>query len=69
MANAEHLGQVVVNLMVNAARALSPDTMERNEIRVVTRRSADRMLIEVHDNGCGIPEPLQHRSDRPAVPR
>ncbi|SES71900.1 PAS domain-containing sensor histidine kinase [Stigmatella erecta] len=50
--NSVQLSQVFVNLLINAAQALNK---AGGEIRLVTRmHSPDRVLVEVHDNGCGI---------------
>ena len=53
------LTQVLMNLFTNAAHALQG--AEKPEIRVVLREEADRALVEVHDNGAGIPEALVPR--------
>jgi PAS domain S-box-containing protein len=54
------LGQVFINLLVNAAQAFPEGNTQRNEIRVVTSTdAAGRALVEVRDNGPGIaPEVL-----------
>jgi PAS domain S-box-containing protein len=52
--SASRLGQVVLNLLVNAAQALHERTYEYNEIRVRTRADGERAVVEVHDNGPGI---------------
>ncbi|WP_242343135.1 hybrid sensor histidine kinase/response regulator [Anaeromyxobacter terrae] len=53
--NAARLGQVFLNLLVNAAQAIAEGAPERNEIRVVTRALPDgRVAAEVRDTGCGI---------------
>ena len=49
------LGQVMVNLLVNAAQAIPEGSVERNEIRVLTRPHAEGLAIEVRDTGSGIP--------------
>ena len=48
------LGQVMVNLLVNAAQAIPEGGVERNEIRVLTRPHAEGLAIEVRDTGSGI---------------
>jgi signal transduction histidine kinase len=61
-ANEARLGQVVLNLLVNAAQALPEGRANDNEIRVVTRRSSagKDVIIEVRDSGAGIrPEDLE----------
>jgi two-component system, NtrC family, sensor kinase len=56
LANAPRLGQVFLNLFINAAHAIPSGRAEENEIRVVARLSApDRVTVEVSDTGCGIP--------------
>ncbi len=55
-ANAAKLGQVFVNLLVNAAQALVWGSMEKDEIRVVTYTDpAGKAVVEIHDSGSGIP--------------
>ncbi|WP_083682785.1 sensor histidine kinase [Archangium sp. Cb G35] len=51
------LCQVFLNLLVNAAHAISPGQAARNEIRISTRMSSSRsVVVEVSDTGCGIPQ-------------
>ncbi|WP_051689590.1 ATP-binding protein [Pelobacter seleniigenes] len=49
--NAGQLNQVFMNLLINAAQAIEG----QGEIRIVTRCDGEEILIEISDNGCGIP--------------
>ena len=56
-ANDTRLGQVFLNLMINAAHAIEAGRAESNEIRVVsTTDGRGQVIVEVRDTGCGIPE-------------
>jgi signal transduction histidine kinase len=47
---------VVINLLINAAHAITPGKPAENEVRVVARANgAGGVLLEVKDTGCGIP--------------
>ncbi len=62
------LGQVFLNLLVNAAQALPLGRVAQNEISVVTRRSEeepDFVVVEVRDSGPGIPEDIRDRIFEP----
>jgi PAS domain S-box-containing protein len=50
------LGQVFVNVLLNAAQAIEPGRAHENEIIVNTIAREGRVLIEVLDTGMGIPE-------------
>jgi signal transduction histidine kinase len=65
IASESRLGQVFLNLLVNAAQAIEPGAPEQNEIRVVTRREGDRAVAEVRDTGTGIPQELRKRIFEP----
>jgi two-component system cell cycle sensor histidine kinase/response regulator CckA len=66
LANGARLGQVFLNLLVNAVQALPEDHPERNEIRLVVKTSApDRVVVEVRDNGTGIPPQVRGRIFEP----
>ena len=53
--NESRLGQVFLNLLVNAAQAIPDGAADRNEIRLVTRAEPDgRILVEVRDTGPGM---------------
>jgi signal transduction histidine kinase len=55
-ASEPRLGQVFLNLLVNAAQAFDAEGLpESNWIRVITRQDeGDRVIVEVSDNGPGI---------------
>jgi two-component system cell cycle sensor histidine kinase/response regulator CckA len=55
-ANASRLGQVFLNLLVNAAQAIHDGHADANEIRVRAHASGDRrcVILEVEDTGVGI---------------
>jgi predicted ATPase/signal transduction histidine kinase/serine/threonine protein kinase len=49
------LSQVLLNLLINAAQAISGSNPDDNEIRIVTRTDeAGRAVLEVRDTGAGI---------------
>jgi PAS domain S-box-containing protein len=55
-ANEARLGQVFINLLVNAAQAMPEGNIEQNVLRVVGRADAvGNAVVEIHDTGCGIP--------------
>jgi two-component system cell cycle sensor histidine kinase/response regulator CckA len=55
IADETKLGQVFVNLLVNAAHAITPGNYEGNEVRVTSQLdSGGRVVVEVRDTGSGI---------------
>lgn len=55
LADETRLGQVFINLLVNAAQAIAEGHAARNEIRIVTRMDPlGRVIVDVRDTGCGI---------------
>ena len=54
-ANRELIGQAVVNLVENALKYYEPVEDKEGRVTVGIRTSGDRVLIEVGDNGPGIP--------------
>jgi signal transduction histidine kinase len=59
------LGQVFLNLIINAAQAVPEGHRDEHEIRVVTRRVGDRVRVEIHDTGPGVPPQLRERIFEP----
>ncbi|MDP9000190.1 MAG: response regulator [Myxococcota bacterium] len=66
IANEARLGQVFLNLLLNAVQALPEGRSEMNEIRVVLRAPrGGRVVVEVHDNGVGISPQVRGRIFEP----
>jgi signal transduction histidine kinase len=61
-ANESRLGQVLLNLLVNAAQALPEGHVDEHEIRVTTRTAEDGdAVVEVADTGCGMSKEIAAR--------
>ncbi len=61
-ANESRLGQVFLNLLLNAAQAIPDGATAENEIRIRTRTDGlGRAVVEVSDTGRGIPEEIRAR--------
>lgn len=60
-ANAGKLGQVFLNLLVNAAQALPDGQMDKNEITVSTRLDGHQVVVDIADTGPGIPAAILDR--------
>ncbi len=60
----DEINQVVLNLVVNAAQAIG-ERSTLGKITVRTRSAGDDVLIEVSDDGAGIPDSIRHRIFEP----
>ncbi len=49
------LGQVFLNLIVNAAQAMKEGAADRNVLRLRTWEDQGAAVVEIRDSGCGIP--------------
>ncbi len=66
-ADEARLGQVFLNLVVNAAQALPEGKADRNEIRVTIQPAGPRVRVEIADTGPGIPREVMARLFTPFV--
>ncbi|RDV37763.1 sensor histidine kinase [Bradymonadaceae bacterium TMQ3] len=51
--------QIIINLVLNAAEAIDAATIKDGVIHVIARSEGQKVILEVHDNGPGIPEDLR----------
>jgi len=68
-ANASRLGQVFLNLIMNAAQSIPEGDQARNEVRIATSfdRETNQVVISLSDTGAGIPPEVQRRLFTPFV--
>ena len=59
--NEARLGQVFLNLIVNAAQAIPEGNAGRNEIRLATWQDGEEVIAEVRDSGAGMTPEVQKR--------
>jgi len=59
------LGQVLVNLLVNAAHAIAPGHSARNRVSIRARDAESSVVIEVSDSGSGMAPDLLRRVFEP----
>jgi len=60
-ASAARLGQVFLNLLLNAAHALAELHPRRNRLYVRSRDEVGHVIVEIEDNGPGIPPEIMPR--------
>lgn len=62
LANPSRLGQVFLNLLVNAAHAIPEGDVDHNRVTVTTRPAGDgHLVVSISDTGTGIPGELLTR--------
>jgi PAS domain S-box-containing protein len=65
-ADESRLGQVLLNLILNAAQAIPEGKAQNHEIRIGTRVDAnERVIVEIEDNGQGMSAEVQARAFEP----
>ena len=57
--NAAKLGQVFLNLLLNAAQAIPEEAAGSNEVRVSIYQRDDQVVVAISDTGVGIPDKNQ----------
>lgn len=62
--NSQKIGQVIVNLLVNACQAL-PDPERAIELTTSCEAAAGRVVIEIRDEGCGMPAEVLEKIRNP----
>jgi len=62
--NSQKISQVIINLLVNACQAL-PDPERAIQLTTVYETSAGQVVIEVTDEGCGMPEEVLQKIRNP----
>jgi PAS domain S-box-containing protein len=67
LVSSARLGQVFMNLLLNAAHAIPEGRVDANEIRVSTRHDEGTLVVDVADTGEGIPPDLIGRVFDPFV--
>lgn len=55
------LNQVFLNLIVNAGAAIAEAQRTDGKITIRSRREGGEVLVSICDNGCGIPQDVQHK--------
>jgi CheY-like chemotaxis protein len=60
-ANESRLGQVFLNLIINAAHAIPPGNYDSNQIRISTSVDGGNVIVTIGDTGAGIPADVRPR--------
>lgn len=67
LGNETRLGQVFLNLLVNAAQAIPEGRAADHRITIATRADGERVVVEVSDTGTGIAPEIRDRIFEPFV--
>lgn len=66
VADETRLGQVFINVLVNAAHAIAPGHADTNHVRISTGTTDDgEVVVTISDSGCGIAEDVRARIFEP----
>jgi PAS domain S-box-containing protein len=61
LGNSSRIEQVLVNVLINAIKALPAGATTHHEIRVSLAQQADRVTVTISDTGSGIPDAVRGR--------
>jgi two-component system, NtrC family, sensor kinase len=61
------LGQVFLNLLLNAAQAIAPGAPKDNELRISFARAGNDIVVRVRDTGCGVPPEMVEKIFEPSI--
>ncbi len=65
LGNETRLGQVFLNLLVNAAQAIPAGQCGESEVRIAVRAVGTNAVVEISDTGTGVPRALMDRIFEP----
>ena len=65
MSNGTLLSQVIFNLLINSSQALSENKVENSKIDILVSESLKHILIDIIDNGPGVPDSLKNNIFNP----
>jgi two-component system NtrC family sensor kinase len=65
MGNSGRLGQVFLNLLLNAAQAIAEGKPQANEVRILAHASGRTVTVDIRDTGCGMTDEVKRRLFEP----
>jgi signal transduction histidine kinase len=66
-ADPARLGQVFLNLLLNAAQAIPPGKPSENEVRISFSRRGDLQVVRIRDTGVGVPPDMTEKIFEPNI--